>query len=65
MNYIAKLRADLDAAHEQTATARDGLEELLVYLTGDKFQGAGNDHVHLRTDLLPKLMQLRGVLLDR
>jgi hypothetical protein len=58
MNYIARLTAERDAARATIEGARDELGELLAYLASDKFAGDG-DFVHVRTDLMPKLMQLR------
>jgi len=62
MNYIARLTAERDAAAATLDGARGELAELLAYLASDKFAGAG-DYVHVRTDLMPKLLALRLAML--
>ena len=60
-NHIHTLTRQRDEARATIDETRDALNELLGYLGSDKFSGAG-DYVHIRTDLMPKLLQLRLTL---
>jgi hypothetical protein len=62
MNYIKALERANDVKFETLKLARAELNELLVYLTTDKFASVDNDYVHITTDLLPKLYKLRNTL---
>lgn len=42
--------------------ARLGVQRLIQYLQGPKFQGAGNDYVYISTDLMPKLNRIEQSL---
>lgn len=63
MNHIARLKADRLEALEQLRDARDMVAELEAYLLSSKFHGPDADFVHVRTDMLPKLAQLRSALI--
>ena len=63
MNHIAKLKADRLEALEQLRDARELVCELEAYLLSSKFSAPGNDYVHVRTDLLPKLARVRSALI--
>jgi hypothetical protein len=58
-NYIKRLEADRRALECQLIDVRNELTELLTYLNSSKFQGDGNDYVHVSTDIFPKLAELR------
>lgn len=63
MNYIQSLR---EANDEKTALICGAVEELtslMAYLESNKFQGPDNDFVHIKTDLFPKLREIRLNLL--
>ena len=63
MNYIQSLR---EANDEKTATICAAVEELtslMAYLQTSKFQGPDMDYVHIKTDLFPKLREIRMGLL--
>jgi hypothetical protein len=62
MNHIARLTGERFKALEQLTAARELVLELEAYLMSAKFQGADNDYVHVRTDMLPKLAQVRSAL---
>ena len=64
MNHIARLTNERGEALEALAHARAMVCELEAYLLSPKFHGPDNDYVHVRTDILPKLAQLRGALLE-
>lgn len=64
MNHIARITAERLEALEQLRDARALVCELETYLLSAKFAGPGNDYVHVRTDLLPKLARVRGALLE-
>jgi hypothetical protein len=38
---------------------KEGLDELISYLSSTKFEGFEKDFVYVSTDILPKLKQLR------
>ena len=60
MNYIRSLISERNAARAALASAQDELNDLLGYLSGSKFTSAPDaDHVHVRTDLMPRLLRLR------
>lgn len=63
MNHIARVTEQRDAAHAAIAAAQDELQDLLAYLSSDKFHGLDADHVHIRTDLMPRLLRLRAAML--
>jgi ATP-dependent RNA circularization protein (DNA/RNA ligase family) len=63
MNHIARLTTERLDAIEQLGAARALLEELEAYLLSSKFAGPDNDYVHVRTDMLPKLAQVRSALI--
>lgn len=62
MNHIARLTEELAESRELVRIARQNLVELEAYLLSSKFQGPGNDYVHVRTDILPKLREIRSDL---
>ena len=63
MNHIHRLTAERDAARAALASAQDELNDLLGYLSGSKFTSTPDaDHVHVRTDLMPRLLRLRLAL---
>lgn len=63
MNHIARLTSDRDAARVALAAAQAELQTLLEYLGSSKFTSAPDaDHVHVRTDLMPRLLRLRLAL---
>jgi hypothetical protein len=63
MNHIARLTGERLEALAQLAAARELVLELEAYLLSSKFHGPDNDYVHVRTDLLPKLAQVRSALI--
>lgn len=63
MNHIARLTGERLEALEQVMAARELVLELEAYLMSAKFQGADNDFVHVRTDMLPKLARVRSALI--
>ena len=63
MNYIKSLEQERWLLTEQITTARKLIVELEAYLLSDKFHGPNNDHVHVRTDILPKLAAIKSELL--
>ena len=63
MNHIARLTGERLEARDQLAAARELVLELEAYLLSSKFQGADNDFVHVRTDMLPKLARVRSALI--
>jgi hypothetical protein len=63
MNHIARLTADRAALRAQMQEIRNELIDLRVYLASSKFQGDGNDYVHVSTDIAPKLARLSTLAL--
>ena len=63
MNHIARLTGERLEALAQLAAARELVLELEAYLLSSKLHGPDNDYVHVRTDLLPKLAQVRSALI--
>jgi hypothetical protein len=63
MSHIARLTSERDAARVALAAAQAELQALLEYLSSDKFRAAPDaDYVHIRTDLMPRLLRLRLAL---
>lgn len=59
MNHISRLTSDRDQARTVTCDTRRDLTDLIVYLSSSKFTAPDCDYVHVRTDILPKLMALQ------
>lgn len=62
MNHIARLTNERDDARDVIRRARDALTEIELYLTSSKFWAPGDDYVHVRTDMLPKISAVRFIL---
>jgi hypothetical protein len=62
MNHIRRLTADRDDARATIEETRDELNDLLAYLDLAKFAPPDGDYIHVRTDLMPKLLKLRQTL---
>jgi hypothetical protein len=60
MNYIKRLEAEKAELERRLANVREMLTETMTYLTTDKFAGVENDYVHVRTDMLPRLGEIRN-----
>jgi len=63
VNYISFLQDKNEAQGRATAEAITMLSDLMAYLESSKFQGDGNDYVHVRTDIFPKIREIRMSLL--
>ena len=63
MNYISFLQDKTDAQGRAIAETITALSDLMAYLESSKFQGPDNDHVHVKTDVFPKLREIRMGLL--
>jgi hypothetical protein len=61
VNHIARLTKERDEAQEALRATNEALTELLAYLESAKFQGPDNDYVHVRTDIAPKLSNIRSL----
>ncbi len=57
-NHIHRIIRERDDAHKQLADVREALADLRAYLASSKFQGPDADYIHIRTDLVPKLIDL-------
>ena len=58
-NYIARLKRERDEAIAQLHAVNVELIELQTYLSGQKFAWPDHDYVHVRTDMLPRLAEIR------
>ena len=63
-NHIARLTRERDEARATITATRDELREIIRYLQTPKFHGAGNDYVHISTDIMPKLLRLSMATLE-
>lgn len=61
MNHISKLQHDLDEARGQLRTIESELVGIERYLLSEKFSGPESDWVGVRTDILPKVSDLRSL----
>lgn len=59
MNYIHRLETENRDLRQQLKDVQRQLLDIEVYLTTPKFQGPDNDYVHVRTDILPKIIGVR------
>lgn len=59
MNHIHRLMSERDEARETIRETRNELTDLIRYLSSSKFTAPDCDYVHVRTDMLPKLMALQ------
>lgn len=60
MNYIHQLQNENARLKNELSAALDRLIELECYLLSTKFQGVDNDYVHVSTDILPKITNVRS-----
>jgi hypothetical protein len=58
-NHIARLIRERDEAIATVREARNALTDIERYLTSAKFSVPDADYVHVRTDILPKIAQVR------
>lgn len=63
MNYISFLQDKNEAQGRAMAEAVTLLSDLMTYLESSKFQGSDNDYVHVKTDIFPKIREIRMSLL--
>lgn len=63
MNYISFLQDKNEAQGRAMAEAVTLLSDLMTYLESSKFQGSENDYVHVKTDIFPKIREIRMSLL--
>lgn len=63
MNYISFLQDKNEAQGRAAAEAITMLSDLMAYLESGKFQGPENDYVHVKTDIFPKIREIRMALL--
>lgn len=63
MNYIQSLREANDEKIATICAAVEELTNLMAYLQTSKFQGPDMDYVQIKTDLFPKLREIRMNLL--
>lgn len=63
MNYISFLQEKNEAQGRAMAEAVTLLSDLMTYLESSKFQGSDNDYVHVKTDIFPKIREIRMSLL--
>lgn len=63
MHVVTRLRAEKAELERQVAEALERVVEMQAYLASSKFQGVDSDWVGVSTDMAPKLMGLRGLLL--
>jgi hypothetical protein len=64
MNHIHRLTQERDDARATLASAQDELTRLMAYLDSPKFAWPEGDYVHIRTDLMPKLVSLRSAMAE-
>lgn len=58
-NYIHRLQHEKEELAQQLRAVREQLADIERYLSGPKFQAPGDDYVHVRTDILPKIRAAR------
>ncbi len=61
MNHIARLQRDLDEANGRLREADRKLIDLEIYLLSMKFQAEDADWVGVRTDMIPRLTEIRAI----
>jgi hypothetical protein len=62
MNHIERLTRERDETREVLSDALDMVHDLMLYLHSRKFAGVDNDYIHISTDLLPKVCDIRRKL---
>lgn len=60
-NYIKRLQDEKKDLLQTLNDIQWKLIDLEVYLTSSKFHGSDNDYVHVSTDMLPKLREVRSM----
>lgn len=63
MNYIQFLQDKTESQSRTMAETVTLLSDLMAYLASPKFQGPERDYVHVSTDIVPKLREIRLNLL--
>lgn len=64
MNHIARLTMERNELKDKLAAIKAELTALETYYTSSKFAWPDNDYCHVRTDLLPRLANLKGMTHD-
>jgi len=62
MNHIDRLTRERNETREVLSDALDMVHDLMLYLHSSKFAGVDNDYIHVSTDLLPKVCDIRRKL---
>lgn len=63
MNYISYLQDKIEAQGHSIEETVAALSDLMAYLESSKFSAPDADYVHIKTDLFPKLREIRLNLL--
>jgi hypothetical protein len=58
--YISALQTERFELREHIASLTERIRDIEVYLSTSKFAGTDSDHVHVSTDILPKIRKLRN-----
>ena len=64
MNHIAKLTMQRDDLRTKLVAIQDELVALEAYYTSSKFAWPDHDYCHVRTDLLPRLSNLKSIAME-
>lgn len=62
MNHIERLTRERNETREVLSDALEMVHDLMLYLHSSKFAAPDCDYIHVRTDLLPKLCDIRRKL---
>ncbi len=63
MNYISYLQDKTEAQGRSISETITALSDLMAYLESSKFSAPDSDYVHIKTDIFPKLREIRLNLL--
>lgn len=58
MNYIKKLQQENAELKQNLKETEENVLDILAYLSLPKFQGEGNDYVHVSTDIKHQIKYL-------
>mgnify|MGYP003662731170 CR=1 FL=1 len=61
MNHILRLQTENDDLKAQIKLIDEKITDMLRYLSSDKFHGVDNNYVHISTDIIHKVTEIKNL----